>query len=119
MLARQFNLKGKESFERVERKGNIFQSDSFGIASYKRGDKENSKFGFVVSTKISGQAVHRNRVKRAMSETIRHLLTEIKDGYDFVFLAKQSVTKKSTDEIMKEVHSSLKKANFLKNAKNK
>lgn len=114
MLARQYNLKGKESFEIVEKNGKIFQSESFGIAYLKRKDNEGSKFGFVVSKKISGEAVHRNRIKRAMCEAIRFSLTDIKDGYDFVFLAKQICTKKSTDEIMKEITSSIKKAGFTK-----
>jgi hypothetical protein len=36
MLARQYNLKGKESFEIVEKNGKIFQSESFGIAFLKK-----------------------------------------------------------------------------------
>jgi len=114
MLARQYNLKRKENFEIVEKQGKIYQSDSFGIAYVKREDKECSKFGFIISKKISGEAVHRNRIKRAMSEAVRFLLTEIKDGYNFVFLAKQPSTRKSTDEIMKEVKISLDKGGFLK-----
>lgn len=114
MLAREFNLKGKENFELVQKNGKIYQSESFGIAYLKRGDDERSKFGFVISKKINGDAVHRNRIKRAMSEAVRFLLTEIKTGYNFVFLAKQPSTKKSTDEIMKEVTSAVKKAGFLK-----
>ncbi|MFH1971483.1 MAG: ribonuclease P protein component [Patescibacteria group bacterium] len=112
MLSRQYNLKGKESFENVEKEGKIYQSESFGLAYQKREDKEGSKFGFVVSKKIHGDAVHRNRIKRAMSEAVRFSLTEIKNGYNFVFLAKQTSTKKSTDEIMKEVTSVIRKAGF-------
>lgn len=114
MLARQYNLKGKENFETIQKEGRIYQSESFGIAYLRRKDNEGSKFGFVVSKKINGDAVHRNRIKRAMSEAVRFLLTEIKDGYSFIFLAKQPSTKKSTDEIMKEVTSAIKKAGFIK-----
>lgn len=116
MLARKYNLKGKDNFEKVKEKGKIFQSTSFGIASLKRegNDKEDSKFGFIVSTKISGEAVQRNRIKRAMCEAVRFLLTDIKKGYDFVFLAKQISTRKSTDELMKEVKIALKDSKFIK-----
>lgn len=114
MLARQYSLKGKENFEKVEKEGKLFQSDSFGIAYLKRNDEDFPKFGFVVSKKISGEAVHRNRIKRAMSEAIRHSLTEIKKGYDFVFLVKQESTRKTTDEIMREVKYAIVKAGFTK-----
>ena len=114
MLAREFNLKGKENFEKVEKQGKVFQSELFGISFLKRKDNECSRFGFVISKKISGEAVHRNRIKRAMSEAVRFLLTEMKSGYDIVFLAKQESTRKSTDEIMKEVKNSISKAGFLK-----
>ena len=114
MLARQYNLKGKDNFENVEKKGKIYQSESFGLAYIKREDNEGSKFGFVISKKISGEAIHRNRIKRAMAESVRFSLTDIKNGYDFVFLAKQACIRKSTDEIMKEVRNSLEKAGFIK-----
>lgn len=114
MLARQYNLKGKENFENVEKNGKVFQSKSFGISYLKREDNEDSRFAFVVSKKISGEAVHRNRIKRAMSEAVRYKLTEIKKGYDIVFLAKQAITRKSTDEMMKEVNQALQEAKFTK-----
>jgi len=117
MLARQYNLKGKDNFENVEKKGKIYQSESFGLAYLKREDNKGSKFGFVISKKVSGEATHRNRIKRAMAESVRFSLTDIKEGYDFVFLAKQISTKKSTDEIMKEVRNCLEKAGFIKKVK--
>lgn len=114
MLARCYSLKGKDSFQRVEKEGKIFQSDSFGLAYLSRGDKELSNFGFIVSTKVSKESVLRNRIKRAMSEAIRFLLTEVKPGYDVIFLAKQRGLKKTTDEIMKEVSLAMKKAGLTK-----
>lgn len=92
-----------DEIERVSGKGKMVQSENFGIRIIKRNDKENSRFAFVVSTKISKLAVHRNRINRALSESVRRLLTEIPTGFDFVFLAKKTIAGKTTEEIMEEV----------------
>lgn len=110
MLARQFNLSDRKNFERVEKEGQILQSESFGLGVFDRQDKESSHFGFVVSTKISKEAVQRNRIKRALSEAVRFEMGYVKPGYDVVFLAKGICVKKSTDELMREVKEALKKA---------
>lgn len=114
MLARCYSLKGKKKFEQVEREGKTFQSDSFGVAYFNRGDNQTSQFGFIVSKKISMEAVQRNRVKRALSEAVRFLLTEFKKGYDVIFLAKQTSVRKNTDDLMREVKKALEDANLLK-----
>jgi ribonuclease P protein component len=95
-------LKG-DRLEEVKEKGKMVQSDNFGVRVLKRGDAEESRFAFIVSAKISKLAVHRNRVNRAFGESVRRLLKEISPGYDFVFLAKKSISKKTTDEIVVEV----------------
>ena len=114
MLAREFILKAKEDFEKVEREGTLFQSDSFGVAVLDRGDTESPRFGFIVSGKVSKEAVQRNRIKRALSESVRYELTTIKPGVDVVFLAKQICTAKSTDMLMREVKEVLPKVGILK-----
>jgi ribonuclease P protein component len=114
MLAREFILKDKEDFEKVEKEGRLFQSDSFGVAVLERRDTGSPRFGFIVSGKISKEAVQRNRIKRALSEAMRYELATIKKGVDVVFLAKQICTKKSTDVLMREVKEVLPKVGILK-----
>lgn len=114
MLAGKYGLKGYKNFKRVEKEGKIFQSDSFGVSFFKRGDKETSLFGFIVSNKISSESTLRNRVKRAMKEAVRFSLPRIKPGFDIVFLGKQKILKETTEEIMQEVREALKKADLLR-----
>ncbi|KKR57424.1 MAG: Ribonuclease P protein component [Candidatus Woesebacteria bacterium GW2011_GWC2_40_30] len=102
MLAKKFKLTGAKDYARVQTEGKVFQSDSFGIAYVERGDSEPSKFGFIVSTKIAKDAVDRNRFKRAMSEAVRIDSINLVQGYDVVFLAKTSIYRVSTTDIMKE-----------------
>lgn len=111
MLAYSNRLRKKE-FPQIKRKGRLYQEDNFGAVVLKVDKKAKSKFGFVVSNKISKAAVHRNRIKRAFREAVRQNLSEVKTGYHILFLAKQSLLKKTTDEIMREVKAFLKKKRF-------
>lgn len=114
MLAAKYTLKGTSNFERVEKQGRIYQSETFGLAYFDRKDKELSLFGFIVSNKISKESTLRNRVKRAMKEAVRFSFSELKPGYDVVFLAKQGVLRKSTEDIMREVKEALNGADLYK-----
>lgn len=114
MLAKKFRLTESNDFKKVEREGKVFQSDDFGIAYLYRNDGGPSRFGFVISTKIAKDASDRNRIKRAMSEAVRGIMQDIKDGMDLVFLAKMPVIRSSTEKIMREVKLSLKEGGFNK-----
>ena len=95
------------NFARVEIDGKLYQSKSFGVALYDRHDDLNSKFGFIISTKISKKAVVRNKIKRMISEAIRQHLNTIKNGLDVVFLLKPQVTKCTDEQIQNEVNETI------------
>lgn len=109
MLASTNRLTKKDDFNKIKSEGALYQSENFGARVLRRGGNEISKFAFIVSSKISSESVQRNRVKRAMSEAIRHKLHTIKEGYDVIFLAKKQIVKKSTEDIMKEIHEFVRK----------
>jgi ribonuclease P protein component len=114
MLAKKFKLTGSKDFDRVQKTGKVCQSTNFGIAYVSRNDENPSRFAFIVSTKIAKEAVDRNRVKRAMSESVRINSISLVPGYDVVFLAKISIARISTAEIMKEVYIALKNVGLAK-----
>ncbi len=109
MLPKENRLTEKEDFDRVKNEGRLIQSDSFAFSFIdkgsptKKGEEIPSRFGFIVSTKISKKATLRNRVKRALREGVRQNISYFKKGIDGVFLAKSSILTKPTPEIMKEV----------------
>ncbi|OGM19226.1 ribonuclease P protein component [Candidatus Woesebacteria bacterium RIFCSPHIGHO2_01_FULL_37_10] len=72
-----------------------------------RKDSAKPRFGFIVSTKVDKMSIHRNRVKRALSEGVRFSLGLVPPGLDMIFLAKKSIVNKTTEEIMKEVETFL------------
>jgi len=114
MLAKKSKLTGAKDYAKVQNDGKVFQSDNFGIAYLDRNDKNPSRFGFIISTKIAKDAVDRNRCKRAMSEAVRIDSVNLIEGHDVVFLAKTSISKLSTTDIMREVSLSLRKAGLMK-----
>ena len=114
MLAKKFRLTGAKNFSRIQKQGTVCQSTNFGIAYIKRGDANPSRFGFIVSTKIARDAVDRNRFRRAMSESVRINSISLTPGYDVVFLAKTTINRISTTDIMKEVYTALKNVGLAK-----
>lgn len=109
MLASKHRLKKKINFARIEIDGVMHQSKSFGMGIYNRKDKDVSRFGFIISTRISKLAVIRNKIKRIMSEVIRKNIKNIKNGYDVVFLIKPSAVKIEKEELEKETYEAVAK----------
>jgi len=114
MLAKKFRLTGSKDFRRVQEKGKTFQSKDFGIAYFDRGDTLPSRFGFIVSTKVAKDAVDRNTIKRHLSETVRLMTNEIKDGLDVVFLAKTTIIRIPAEEIIRQVRLSVRESEIIK-----
>lgn len=116
MLAKKFRLTGKKQFEKVQTEGSLIQSTNFGIAYLDRGDANPPRFAFIVSTKISKEATDRNTLKRHMSETVRLMTNEIKNGFDIVFLAKTSLIRVPADQIVREVRNAIRSSTFVKDS---
>lgn len=108
MLPKEHRLNRGKELDEAKNKGKIKNSQSFSLVIYKKKEKLPTRFGFVASTKVSKSAVIRNRIIRALRESVRQNLVRLKPGYDCVYLVKPLATRKSTDEIMQESQ------NFLK-----
>ena len=114
MLAKKYRLTGTKNFQNVEKNGKIFQSQNFGVAYLDRKDEDPPRFGFIVSTKISKDAVDRNTIKRHMSETVRLMTSEVKNGLDVVFLAKTTIIRVPADAIVREVRAAVRTSGITK-----
>ncbi len=114
MLASINRLAQYRDVKAVKKKGKLYQHKMFGVMVLRKDEDEISRFTFVVSKKVSTLAVQRNRIKRAMTEAVRHHLDVVGKGYDMIFLAKASSEKKSTDEIMRDVKTFILGKDFMK-----
>lgn len=113
MLSNNNRLRADSDFKRVKDEGLLFQGENFAVAVLDRGDGQDSRFGFVVSTKISKSAVARNAVKRNLRSAVTEILPKVKRGVDIVFLVKPTIIGKSSGEIQSETERIMKSADLL------
>lgn len=105
MLRKENRLLKTKEFNLVFKKGRFISSQSF-LLKYYPNFLAKSRFGFVVSTKVSKKAVVRNRIKRRLREITRKQLPCISAGYDIVIIVKKSATELTFNK-MKEVISGM------------
>jgi ribonuclease P protein component len=60
---------------------------------------DNSRFGIIISTKVSKKAVQRNHLKRIIREIIKENLSNIKNKQDVVIVLSSSISTKNKEEI--------------------
>ena len=113
MLAKKYRLTKKSEFDLLKKEGKAVSFPYFTLSYLKREDKDDPRFGFIITTQISKNASLRNRAKRSLSEGVRQSLYAMKKGYDVVFIAKPKIVKVYTSDLMREVNDSLRKAKLL------
>ena len=69
-------------------------------------------FAFIVSTKIDKRATARNRMRRVMSESVRHTLPSM-TSCDGIFIARRNFAERPQTEIQMLIEEILKKAGIL------
>lgn len=103
MLPKKYRLLlGKEQ----KKEGKKYYFPLFGLIVIKKPGE--TKFGFIVSSKISPKATRRNRIKRLLRESIRLILPQMKPDFNIIFLARKSLLGKSYREVKREVEKALK-----------
>lgn len=70
---------------------------------------DTSRFTFIVSTKIDKRATVRNRMRRTMSESVRHLLPKL-TAMDGIFVAKKNFADMGQTDVQVIVEELFKKA---------
>lgn len=114
MLASDYRIKKHSQIDLIKKEGHLVRFINFGVVFLEQPGQEKPHFSFIVSTKISKLANQRNRIKRALVEAVRQCLERIPGKFDYVFLAKREIARKSTDEIMKEVFKAFENKSWLK-----
>lgn len=113
MLDKKFRLRKQKDFDRISKEG-VYFPEHFLLMKALRNDLEITRFGFIVSNKISSVAVKRNRIKRLLREAVRSLQNNLKEGYDCLFIARNGIMEKEAHEINSAVERLLRKAGIIK-----
>ena len=113
MLKKQNQLTKDKEFDNVFKNGKSSYDKIIGVKAITN-NLDNSRFGILISTKISKKAVERNKLKRQIREVIRLDLDLIKSGYDLVIISLVPILDKTYEEIEKSIHSHFKKLKLYK-----
>ncbi|GAA0178228.1 ribonuclease P protein component [Clostridium sediminicola] len=109
-MKKEEKIRKNRDFIRVYKRGKSFSNYVLVLYIYK--NKQNvdlNRIGISVSKKV-GNSVVRSRVKRLISEAYRINKDCLIEGYDLVFIARNSSKEKSFKEIESSVLKLLKKA---------
>lgn len=112
MLPKENRLKREKDFERVFKKGKRFKG-RFLFLRVLKSDLSESRFGFIVSKKISKKAVVRNKIKRRLREIIRSKLLDVKGGFDILIISLSGIENKEFKEVEEEVDEILKRTGII------
>ena len=108
MLSKIYRLTKKKDFDVVFKKGESIKN-SFLIVKIVKNGLLNSRFGFIVSKKISNKATVRNTVKRRLRKAVCHQLPTVKKSVDMVIITLAGIEKKEFSQIQEVIINSFKK----------
>jgi ribonuclease P protein component len=112
VLPKENRLKNKSDFENVFEKGKAFRED-FLFLKRVENNLEETRFGIIVSKKVSNKAVIRNKARRRISDVITLNLLNIKKGMDVVIIAGNQIKEKSFKDIKEKEIELLSKAGLI------
>lgn len=112
MLLKTNRLTKKKDFEKLFKKGKSFKN-GFLILRLVQNNLEASRFGFIVSQKVSKKAVVRNKVKRRLRDIIRQNIKEAKKGLDIALIVLPGLEKKTFLETKEMAIVLIKKAGLI------
>jgi ribonuclease P protein component len=100
-FAQHERIKRKTDFQRVFQQGKKRVSSSFILYSYIEKDRPYRRLGITASRKV-GNAVVRNRCKRALREIFRQHKALLPQGVDLVVVVRRTMAGKRYHEVLEE-----------------
>lgn len=111
MLRQRYRLRRSADVDRVWQQGQSWRHP-LAVLLVNPNAKDVSRFAFVASRRV-GKAVARNRAKRLLREVVRRHLSEIKSGWDCLFVARKATPEASFAEVEAAVLQLMARADLL------
>ena len=105
-------LRGKSAFSLIYKKGKSTPDRYLVLFVMKNGFAYN-RTAFIASKKV-GKSVARNRARRLMKESYREIGGKLADGYDLVFIARNTIYGTKCADVKKSMENVLKRAGVAK-----
>ncbi len=105
----------KEYFREIFKSGKFFPSKNLTIVVLETKElaQKQSRFSFSISSKVSGNAVDRNKLRRWGYSSVKEVLDKIPPGFLVVFVFKPGILNLKFQEINREIQLVMKKADLL------
>lgn len=103
MLKKRNRITKRSDFLKLKNKGAVNQSPFFGFIFLENIELKESKFGFIISKKISKKAVVRNKIKRILSQIVKENLILLNKKIEGIFLIKHQCKDLNIVKIKDEV----------------
>ncbi|MEE0691597.1 MAG: ribonuclease P protein component [Lachnospiraceae bacterium] len=105
-------LRKKSDFTAIYNKGKSV-GDKYIVLFYKKNNLPYNRKAFLASKKV-GNSVKRNRARRLMKESFRLTEFKIPQGYDFIFIARNTIVNAKCAEVKKSLESALRRTGVNK-----
>jgi len=113
MLPKENRISADFDFKKIRRLGSPYHSPYFSLTVLKERNPGPSRFGFVISSRVSKRAVKRNRIKRLIRTEVEELLPRLATGYNAVFWIKQRALDAEPSQLRGSVPQILRHAGLL------
>lgn len=100
-------LRGKKTFSAVYKKGKSV-GDKYVVLFVKRNGLPYNRKAFLASKKV-GNAVARNRARRLMKESVRTMKPIEKNGYDIIFIARNTINNRKCADVKKSIEAAIRR----------
>jgi len=104
-MKRYMSIKENRDFKRLYYRGKSFVSPYF-VLYVAKGRQGQKRVGITAGKKI-GCAVYRNRAKRLIRAGFSEIFENVKDGYDFVIVARARILTVKSNIVAKELEKQL------------
>ncbi len=113
MLPKINRLRKKKEIDRVFAKGKGLREDYLSLRAAQNG-LDSTRFCFIVSHRVSKDAVGRNKIKRRLREISRSLMSRLKTGYDIVIISSPGLKDRDFWEIKDNLETLFSRAGLTK-----
>ncbi len=106
-MLKQNVLRKRTDFSAIYNKGKSL-GERYIVLFYRKNDLPYSRTAFLASKKV-GNAVERNRARRLMKESVRTTQVELPEGYDYIFIARNTIINRKCADVKKSIEAAIKK----------
>lgn len=105
-------LRNNHDFTSIYKSGKSI-GDRYIVLFYKKNNLGYRRTAFLASKKV-GNSVKRNRARRLMKENYRKMADRLADGYDIIFIARNTINDKKSYEVGSSMKNAIRRAKLYK-----